>query len=333
MISVVIIAYNIELYIKNCINSIIIQLNDDIEMIIVDDGSTDRTGEICDEISKEFKNVTIIHKKNGGQNSARIAGVKKAKGEYVIFVDGDDWIDTEYLDKTRDLLNRYPNLDLICYDMKAVTNDNERILPFGIKEGYYQKDSIEEHFFPKLIEDNKGRHLGGSLCGKVFKRKLLISCFNKSNSRIRIGEDAAVVRPYILYCETIYVLNEPLYYYNRMNLLSTTKQLAPIDISNTVGIRSGLKEVFGYSKVWEEQINRNTIHNLYITCLSRFNGRSKYLDIRKELISIFEYDWKEDVYNNCGYKNFVWNLVVISMKYRLPFVFYLFWRINNIFRL
>ena len=95
-ISIIIPVYNIEDYLRECINSI--PINNSIEIILVDDGSTDSSGTICDEYATKYKNVTAIHQNNEGLSSARNTGIKKAKGEYLMFVDGDDKLNCKNLD-------------------------------------------------------------------------------------------------------------------------------------------------------------------------------------------------------------------------------------------
>ena len=92
LISIIVPVYNVEKYVTKCIDSILAQTYKNIEVILVDDGSTDKSGSICDEYANKDKRVKVIHKKNGGLSSARNAGIKKATGNYLIFVDGDDYI-------------------------------------------------------------------------------------------------------------------------------------------------------------------------------------------------------------------------------------------------
>lgn len=91
-ISVIVPVYNVEKYLSRCIDSIISQTFSDFELILVDDGSTDSSGKICDEYGKKDGRVKVIHKRNGGLSSARNCGLENAKGNYICFVDSDDWI-------------------------------------------------------------------------------------------------------------------------------------------------------------------------------------------------------------------------------------------------
>ena len=105
-ISIVVPIYNIERYVKKCVNSLINQTYKNIEIILVDDGSTDRSSVICDEYSKKYKNIIVIHQKNQGLSAARNCAVRKATGEYIMFVDGDDWIEEKTVEILKELMEK-----------------------------------------------------------------------------------------------------------------------------------------------------------------------------------------------------------------------------------
>jgi glycosyltransferase involved in cell wall biosynthesis len=107
LVSIIVPVYNVENYIEKCISSICEQNYASIEIIIVDDGSPDNSPAIIDRLSKDDSRITVIHKQNGGVSSARNAGLKIAKGEYVTFVDGDDWIDKDYISYFMTLIQRF----------------------------------------------------------------------------------------------------------------------------------------------------------------------------------------------------------------------------------
>lgn len=93
MISVVVPVYKVEKYLERCINSVLSQSYKDLEVILVDDGSPDKCGKICDEYAKKDDRVKVIHKENGGQSSARNIGIQEAKGQYISFIDSDDYLE------------------------------------------------------------------------------------------------------------------------------------------------------------------------------------------------------------------------------------------------
>lgn len=120
--SIIMPAYNVEDYISRSIDSVLGQSEKDFELIIVNDGSTDRTKEICDSYSKKDKRIRVIHKKNGGLSDARNEGVKKSKGEYLIFLDSDDYWDKDLLKELSKTLDNNP--DVVRFQIREVTEDN-----------------------------------------------------------------------------------------------------------------------------------------------------------------------------------------------------------------
>ncbi|MBQ3113785.1 MAG: glycosyltransferase family 2 protein [Phascolarctobacterium sp.] len=118
-LSIIVPVYKVEPYIHKCVNSILNQTYTDFELILVDDGSPDNCGKICDEYAQKDKRVRVIHKENGGVSSARNLGIDEAKGEYISFIDPDDWID---LDMYENLFSFIDNekLDIVCFEVYEV---------------------------------------------------------------------------------------------------------------------------------------------------------------------------------------------------------------------
>ena len=98
MISIIVPIYNREKYLSECIDSILVQSYSDFEVLLIDDGSTDRSGEICDEYAQKDARIRVFHKENGGVSSARNVGLDNATGEWIAFVDSDDWVGEKYLE-------------------------------------------------------------------------------------------------------------------------------------------------------------------------------------------------------------------------------------------
>ena len=113
LISIVVPIYNVEKYLEKCINSIIIQTYKNIEIILVNDGSTDSSGKICDIYLKIDKRIKVVHKKNGGLSDARNVGIENAKGKYIAFIDSDDFLDSDFIEILYNLIIEY-NADVSC---------------------------------------------------------------------------------------------------------------------------------------------------------------------------------------------------------------------------
>ena len=115
LISVIVPVYNVAPYLRQCVDSILSQSYTHLEVLLIDDGSTDESGAICDEYAQQDSRVKVIHKSNGGLSSARNVGLSLASGEWISFVDSDDWLDTSIYQKCIDELERYPDLDLVRF--------------------------------------------------------------------------------------------------------------------------------------------------------------------------------------------------------------------------
>ena len=116
LVSVIVPVYNVELYLEGCVESIIKQSYSNLEIILVDDGSTDNCGQLCDKYAELDKRVTVIHKTNGGLSSARNRGIEAAKGDYLCFVDSDDWLEPNYV---KDFMEKASADSIVCCGYKA----------------------------------------------------------------------------------------------------------------------------------------------------------------------------------------------------------------------
>lgn len=153
LLSIIVPVYNVGSFLPKCINSIISQTFTDFELILVDDGSTDNSVEICDAAAKKDSRVRVIHKENGGVVSARKAGLSVAVGKYAGYVDGDDWIDEHMYEHMVNAMEKY-NCDMVMCD---VEHENKSV-PFSsgsthinISGGYYNREQLENNVFPKMI--------------------------------------------------------------------------------------------------------------------------------------------------------------------------------------
>ncbi len=152
IISIIVPVYNVEDYISECIDSILTQTFSDWELILVDDGSTDSSGKICDEYALKDSRIKVIHKNNGGLSSARNAGLDIAKGEYITFIDSDDVIIGE--DVFENIINCFvedPEIDIVQYDVIhkwQSSEEHKRLYPF---KTYYDKEDILKAYLTENI--------------------------------------------------------------------------------------------------------------------------------------------------------------------------------------
>ncbi|MEZ3485040.1 MAG: glycosyltransferase [Lachnospiraceae bacterium] len=225
MISVVVAIYNVENYLCQCIESLISQTYTDIEIILVDDGSLDQSGIICDEYGKQDSRVRVIHKKNGGAVSARKAGLREAKGEYITCIDGDDWLESEMYERMLQKLEN-ENVDVVMCGRYEDTGMCSREVYQGIKEGRYGKEQMLDEVYPKMLTGAEFFEWGifPSTWDKLFRKECLYGWQMKVDNRIKMGDDAACVYPCLLCADSIYIMHECFYHY-RQTVSSMIKQV------------------------------------------------------------------------------------------------------------
>lgn len=165
MISVVVPIYKVEKYLKKCIDSIINQTYKELEIILVDDGSPDNCGKMCDEFALKDNRIKVIHKENGGLSSARNAGIEIATGEYITFVDSDDYIDNNMYEILLKILKESES-DLAFCKVRKVC-ENEEITEKNIYEGYHEISNEDAIIMTNLTED-----YGNYAWNKLYKRSL-----------------------------------------------------------------------------------------------------------------------------------------------------------------
>ncbi len=146
LISVIIPVYNVEKYLGRCLESVLNQTYKNLEIILVDDGSKDNSGKICDEFALKDKRIKVIHKENGGLSSARNAGLKIAKGEFIGFVDSDDWIDYEMYEVLYKLMIE-KKTDISCGNIVRTTKEFECNNKRKVIEQVYSKDEFAKMYF------------------------------------------------------------------------------------------------------------------------------------------------------------------------------------------
>lgn len=211
--SVIVPVYNIEKYLKNCIESVLCQSFGDFELILVDDGSTDNCPVILDKFKEIDSRIKVIHKDNGGLASARHAGIKEATGEYVFNLDGDDAIEKDALNIAHKIICEY-NCDIISFSYKWVKGSvTLNVTTDEIDEGYYDRERIEKEIYPKLLMDKNMKHVSYYLSGKAVRRELLTRNQLNVSTDISLGEDLCCVFPCYLQADSVYISKEEIYLY------------------------------------------------------------------------------------------------------------------------
>lgn len=204
LVSVVVPVYNVETYLEKCIDSIIHQDYENVEIILVDDGSTDRSGEICDRYSQQYNNVTTIHQNNMGLSGARNTGTANANGDYIAYVDSDDWVSLDYISYQIKLAEKY-NADIVAVKQLSVWNEVEpnQSDKRELVEAFSNKEAVNEMCY--------GYKFGASAC-KLIK----LNIATKYPFPVgKLYEDLAVMYKMLSECNCVVYSNIGRYFYRR----------------------------------------------------------------------------------------------------------------------
>lgn len=223
LLSIIVPIYNVELYLQQCVDSILRQTFEDFELILVNDGSTDNSPNICDDYATRDARIIVVHKENGGLVSARKAGLSIAKGKYIGYVDSDDWIEADMYQALCDAAQAF-NVDIVICDIIENYLDYEVRSTQIVKPGLYRKDRMIKEVYPMMLYAGRYYQFGlfPSVSNKIFKKSLLEKFQFRVDDQIRMGEDVACTYPSLLNAKSIYLLDKQYLYHYRKNPSSMT---------------------------------------------------------------------------------------------------------------
>lgn len=217
-ISVIVSVYNVLPYLEKCVESILKQQYCNIELILVDDGSTDGSGKLCDNMAMRDSRVIVVHKENGGNASARNAGISIAKGEFISFVDADDWIEENmYYSMVAEMENSH--VSLVCCGITLTDIEGvDRVCACESKKVFTREQAMEDFWL-------RTGNVGPSACNKLFRRKLFDGGV-RFNENV-IHEDTEAMPRFLNQTEMVVVLDNAFYHYiKRKNSASTSKKFS-----------------------------------------------------------------------------------------------------------
>lgn len=285
--SIIIPVYKVEKYLEQCVESVIAQTFSEFEIILVDDGSPDQSPQICDGYAKRDKRVKVIHKKNGGASEARNEGLNCAIGQYIIFLDSDDyWNTNDALRKVYDIIDE-TDTDIVIfrnikyYQMVDKYSENIRL---RIEKAFDKKLSIMEMM-------KKNVYIASS-CDKVVRRKFI----EENKMRFVMGqvcEDIEWCIKLLLFNPSIEVLDEDIYVYRQQNTTSVT---ANISRKNIVDFSGVLIKYLSNKEIEDKESVMNFLaeeYVLWLTCSTVVdkNQISDLLNEMKKYWYILNYDW------------------------------------------
>ena len=291
--SILVPVYNVEKYIMDCINSILGQTYTNFELILIDDGSTDDSGHICDECAEKDARIVVIHKENGGLNSAPREAIKVATGDWCLFLDSDDYLDV----KTLEILARKileTESDCIYYGWNNVDEDGRK---FGFSRDIEQEIIVEDkrELYSSVFLNNGFN----SLCRKAVKRELLSNSDYSRFYKIRRGED--LLQSLEIFKASKKVLFLPVHLYNyRFNPNSITHTVAYETYSVNFVVREKVLQFLRDENVWDDK----EYNEYWKCCVSWFSAEVV-------MVANFDTNYKtkktflEDIKNSQYYVNFI----------------------------
>ncbi len=217
--SLILPVYNVEKYVKRCVNSLLRQEYTDYEIILVDDGSTDSSGSICDKLADKNNNIFAYHKENGGLSDARNYGMDRAKGNYILFIDSDDWVDEKLLISLHNHLNK-SNVDILKFGFQKMQEGNYKNTFFSyFNIGVYDRRQIEETILPYTIGPKRLFCYEQNVCKSVWSHVYSLNFLRENNIRFVsereiLNEDYLFNLHTLLYAKSLEVTHYILYYYD-----------------------------------------------------------------------------------------------------------------------
>ena len=264
LISIVLPIYNVEKYLSNCIESVLIQTYKNLEVILVDDGATDSCGKICDEYAKKDDRIVVYHKENGGLSDARNYGLERCKGEYITFIDSDDYVDSDYVMYLYSTLIKYKTKMSIC--QHKVHYDNGKIKNLGHEgdEKLTSKECLERMLYHDVIDT--------SAWAKLYRTDLFD---NVRYPKGKIFEDIGTTYKLMLTSEQIACGYEAKYHYifHENSIVNSSFSVRKLDmIEMTDEMAENVLKI--YPELYDAVVRRQ----IY----ARFSTLNQMLDVRDE---------------------------------------------------
>lgn len=286
--SVIIPCYKVEQYLHQCVDSVLVQTYDDYEVILVDDGSPDGSPAICDEYGEKSDKVKVIHKPNGGLSDARNAGLDMAQGEYIMFLDSDDWWDDKEALSKIDAKIKETRADLVI---------------FGMKKYFAQEDRYGDERIPCICNDVTSTLLNIQLVQRYMQSNIFVACAcDKVVSRAliendrqrfvkhQLSEDIEWCCKLLLKTPQIYILEEAFYVYRQQVSTSITANVGPTNINFILDVINRYVNADTPTSILHFMANQ---YILLITNLMLLNKDERKLldaDVRK-LWWLIKYNW------------------------------------------
>lgn len=307
-LSIIIPVYNVEKYLNNCIDSILNQTYKDYEIILIDDGSKDNSPSICDDYAKKYENIKVIHKANGGLSSARNAGIRNASGEFLMFIDSDDFL---YDYKCLEKLSDHFAYDVIQYKM---------IYYYEKKKKYVELKRLnvkEDTYLNQLKELVENDIFSVSACNKIIRKDIIVTN-NIYFDETLLSEDIDWSLSLYLKACSIKLVDENVYVYRQQREGSITSKMKPKNIQSLYYIINKWIN-YNYNNDLIKDIYFNYLSYQWLILVSNINKTNCDKNLKKD---IYKFKYLMDYGNNkkanmCKklFKIFGYNAGVLILKF------------------
>lgn len=251
LISSIVPVYNAIKYLDKCVDSLTSQSYSNIEIILVDDGSTDGSGGACDKLAATDARIKVIHKENGGLVSAWKAGVAVSTGQYLNFIDSDDWVDTNMFAEMAEFISGIDK-EIIASDYIIEKDTGEQTYVYQeIEPGVYDREAIESKVIPNLF-GHEHRYITISRCMKLISRSLILDNMRFVDERTVMGEDATIMYPALIDAERIVIMDHKAYYHYWYELQSMAHKYDKNMLSKVRLLRDTLEKMLSEKFSGEE---------------------------------------------------------------------------------
>lgn len=287
-ISIIVPVYNAENYLKKCVDSLVNQTYRNLEIVLVDDGSGDSSGRLCDEYAKEDSRVLAVHKQNGGLVSAWKRGVSESSGQFLCFADSDDWVDLTMIEEMAAHLTGQER-EIVASDYVIERQEGGEFVWQQLSPGEYLEQDVREKVIPNLL-GRESRYVTISRCMKLIGRKLVEENQKYSDPSVVMGEDMMLMLPSLIDCKRLFVMDHKAYYhyrYVRESMVHKYDMEMYENIRKLVKITKGIVEDKFAGEVKEmrlKQVDQETVFWMMLVLKNEARGNRK--GYRRNILAI-----------------------------------------------
>ena len=305
LISVIVPVYNAEKYLNKCIKSIINQRYRNLEIILVNDGSKDSSLELCKKYAENDKRIKVIHKENGGVSTARNVGIEEASGDFIAFVDSDDYIDKDMYFNMMQKATEY-KCDVVMCDCYKVYDDKKEVFTHDIRSGFYNKKQLYKEYFDKLLMlDSINYPPTISNWVMLISKSIIMHNELKYKEGIKFSEDLLFGSQVMYYANSFYYLKGECYYNYINNPTSVTNTYYEKKWDNFILLYREIKAFFEDKKDFDfsKQIYYCLLFFIYNSIGDLYGSNKTLYDKKKCILSILNNRDVKKMFDNIDIKN------------------------------